>query len=309
VTFDAPPPPGDAASSELPPSPVTFDAPPPPGDAAASELPPSPVTFDAPPTPGEAAASELPPSPVTFDAPPTPAARVYAAGGSEPRNALVIGNGAYQGRPLNTPPNDAMALGRRLNALGFDVDILVNANLADMREALYAFSSKIKRGGVGLFYFGGYGLQYEGENFLVPVGADVRAEYDIPHQTLSAYYVLDVMADARNRLNVIALDACRRNPYPGLVHGSPVGLAKMSAPTGSLLVYAAAPQTASVASNGRHGLFAAGLIDALGRPGLELSELFKQVRIDVVEASGGQQVPWESSSVTGDFYFYPAAAD
>lgn len=223
----------------------------------------------------------------------------------EPRIALVIGNGAYREAPLANPVNDARAIGAALRRCGFGVTVLENATREQMGTALRDFGHRIAGGGVGLFYFAGHGMQVKGRNYLVPVNADVASEDEVAYNALDAEAVLAKMESAKNRLNIVILDACRNNPFGRSFRSGTAGLAQMDAPAGSYIAFATAPgKTASDGKEG-NGLYTAHLLQALAMPGLKVEDTFKRVRAAVLQGSAGQQVPWESSSITGDFYFLP----
>jgi len=222
---------------------------------------------------------------------------------SEQRVALVIGNGAYEDAPLKNPVNDARTMSQALRDCGFQVIEKINVNRREMRQALREFESQIKQGGIGLFYFAGHGMQVRGRNFLIPVGADVQAENEVEDESIDASLVLRKMEDAGNRLNIVILDACRNNPFARSFRSSTRGLAQMDAATGAILCYATAPGRVAEDGPGEHGLYTSMLLKHIKTPGVEIKELFMQVRVDVMGASSKQQVPWESSSLTGPFYF------
>ena len=222
---------------------------------------------------------------------------------SEQRVALVIGNGAYENSPLKNPANDARVMSQTLRDCGFRVIEKINANRREMREALREFETQIRQGGVGLFYFAGHGMQVQGRNFLVPIGADVQAENEVEDESIDASLVLRKMEDAGNRLNIVILDACRNNPFARSFRSGTRGLVQMDAATGSILCYATAPGMVAEDGSGDNGLYTSMLLKYIETPGVEIKELFMKVRVDVLEASSEQQVPWESSSLTGSFYF------
>ncbi|HQK79199.1 MAG TPA: caspase family protein, partial [Syntrophales bacterium] len=126
---------------------------------------------------------------------------------TERRTALVIGNSAYSSGPLKNPVNDATAMDAQLKKLGFTVILKKNANLKGMETALTEFGDRLKRGGVGLFFYAGHGLQVNGVNYLVPIGAKINRESDIKYETMDAGKILDEMANANNGLNIVILDA------------------------------------------------------------------------------------------------------
>ena len=224
---------------------------------------------------------------------------------AENRFALVIGNGAYATSPLKNPVNDAQDMATALRGVGFQVIHKQNANRSQMRAAIREFSRQIRDGGVGLFYFAGHGVQVRGRNYLIPVGANIEEEFEVADEAVDAESVLRAMGDAENKLNIIILDACRNNPYARSFRSADRGLARMPAPTGSLLAYATAPGDVAADGEGRNGVFTKHLLEAMQTEGTSLEQVFKHVRIKVGRDTAGRQVPGEVSSLTGDFYFRP----
>lgn len=229
--------------------------------------------------------------------------RRKSEGGVQNRSALVIGNAAYKISPLHNPVNDANDIAAALERNGFQVKLLKNGKKRQMEDAIRTFGKKLRNGGVGLFYFAGHGVQYEGRNYLVPVSARIEDEADIEYETVDANKVLSKMELAGNDVNIVILDACRNNPFARSFRSSKQGLAQMDAPTGSLLAYATSP--GSVASDGkeRNGVYTKYLLQYMDQPGQTLNQLFMKVRRAVLQETGKKQTPWESSSLTGDFYF------
>jgi len=218
--------------------------------------------------------------------------------------ALVIGNSRYRHiSPLANPANDATDISTTLKGLGFEVALAVDATHQAMENEILRFGRKLRKGGVGLFYFAGHGVQVSGRNYLIPIDANVDSESDIQFETVDAGRVLGKMEDAGNGINIVILDACRNNPFAGKFRSGSSGLAKMEAPTGSILAYATAPGSVAADGEGRNGLYTAKLLKFIGQQGLSIEDCFKMVRIEVMEASENRQVPWESSSLTANFYF------
>jgi hypothetical protein len=229
---------------------------------------------------------------------------------SEQRVALVIGNAEYKSSPLKNPVNDATDMAKKLETMGFKVRKLVNANQVEMKKAIREFGSDLKKGGVGLFFFAGHGMQVKGVNYLIPVGADIMEEDEVEDQAVDANLVLKKMQSADNRLNIVLLDACRNNPFARSFRGGERGLAQMDAPSGTLISYATAPGMTAADGDGRNGVFTKNLLTTLDKKGnLELAQLMKEVAKGVQSDTKKGQVPWVSSSVTGDFYFINVHVD
>jgi len=210
----------------------------------------------------------------------------------------VIGNAAYQyTAPLKNPVNDAQDMARVLTDMQFEVMLTTNASLASMREAVFAFGERLKGGGGGVLYYSGHGMQVKGENYLIPMDADVIREDDIKYKTLNARDVLETMDEAKSHLNLVFLDACRNNPFPRSLRTVSRGLASMSAPTGTLLVFATNPDNVASDGTDRNGTYTKHLLHYITQPGLEVGMLLRRVRTAVREETGGQQVPWETGSI------------
>lgn len=235
------------------------------------------------------------------------AAPVVAAEAGGSKIALVIGNGAYAGvGELSNPVNDATDVAAKLRQLGFDVTLRTDADYLTMRRALTDFGRQVKEGSVVLFYYAGHGMQVRGKNYLLPVDARIQIENDVGTEAMDVDFLLDKLSPAR--LSVVILDACRNNPFERRFRGgSGAGLAHMAAPTGTLIAYSTAPGKVAADGEGRNGLYTGELLKAMSVPGLQVEDVFKQVRSSVVKLSGDTQTPWEASSLTGSFYFIAQA--
>jgi formylglycine-generating enzyme required for sulfatase activity len=221
----------------------------------------------------------------------------------EKRLALVIGNGAYAMSPLKNPVNDARAMAQALRGLGFEVIAHENAGYKDMRRAVIEFGDRLQGGGVGLFYYAGHGIQAGARNYLIPVDAAIKSESEVEVESIDVSTVLARMETARNRLNIVILDACRDNPFARSFRSSSRGLASVDAPTGTMIAYATAPGRVAADGAGANGPYTAELVQAMQQPGLKLEEVFKRVVGGVRRQTSGQQVPWFTSSVDGEFVF------
>jgi uncharacterized protein YecT (DUF1311 family) len=228
----------------------------------------------------------------------------------ERRLALLIGNATYDTAPLRNPVNDARAMATTLRTLGFEVTALENASLTEMKRSIDDFGDALRsKGGVGLFYFSGHGIQINGRNFIIPIGARVKGERDVEYESVDAGRVLGKMEDAGNRMNLVILDACRDNPFARSFRSAASGLASLDAASGTFIAYATAPGRTADDGTGANGLYTEQLMRYMKTPGLKVEDVFKRARIDVEKSSGGKQVPWESSSLKGDFYFAGSPAE
>lgn len=195
---------------------------------------------------------------------------------------------------------------------GVDFEVLgpggegyVNLNQRGMIAAIKEFGRRLLvNPGVGLFYFVGHGIEANDTNYLIPTDAAPDDETDLQYQALDLKTVFDRFDG--NRLNVVILDACRDNPFGKgvtLARGGGKGLKRVDAPTGTFVAYATAPRRTASDGKSGNGLYTEQLLEAIRVPGLTLEQVFKRVRVRVQEKSGGSQVPWENSSLNGDFYF------
>jgi hypothetical protein len=222
---------------------------------------------------------------------------------SRQRLALVIGNASYREAPLANPVNDARAVAQALRESGFTVMLRENTDQRGMQSALREFGDRLRAGGTGLFYFAGHGMQIKGRNYLIPVGVGIEREDEVAYNAVDAQAVLDKMEAAGNGANIMILDACRNNPFIRSGRSGQQGLAQMDAPVGTLVAYATSPGAVASDGNGANGLYTHHLLRAIQQPNNKVEDVFKQVRTGVRRDSGGAQVPWESTSMEGDFYF------
>jgi TRAP-type mannitol/chloroaromatic compound transport system permease large subunit len=225
----------------------------------------------------------------------------------ESRLALVIGNSRYDSVALANPENDANAMARTLKSLGFDVEKLTNATRTEMERAIIRFGRRLRKSrAIGLFYYAGHAVQVGGRNYLIPLGNSIETVEEIRVESVDLEYVLARMDAAANPLNVVILDACRDNPFGFSTLNVSTGLASVDAPMGTIIAYATAPGKVAADGEGGNGLYTGQLIQAMELPGTKIEDAFKQVRREVAKQTNGLQVPWESSSLTRDFYFKPA---
>jgi len=219
------------------------------------------------------------------------------------RVALVIGNGGYGASigPLRNPANDAKLIARSLKKLGFTVTLAIDVDQREMKRQIRDFGEALTAAGpdsIGLFYYAGHGLQVDGENYLLPIGAEIEAERDVDLEAVSANTILSQMQYAGNRVNLIFLDACRNNPLSRGFRSTQRGLARVDAPRGSFVGYSTAPGDVSVDGDGSNSPYALALAEEMLRPGEAIEAVHRAVRLKVLAATNELQTPWDSSSLT-----------
>jgi len=226
--------------------------------------------------------------------------------GVQRKLALVIGNGNYLGSVLANPENDARDMKAVLQQYGFDVIGYENLNQSQMKMAMDQFGERLKNYDVGLFFYAGHGIQSKGYNYLVPVDANLRSEEQVEYDCVQADRVLGLMEASGAKVNIIILDACRNNPFERswTRAASGKGLAYMNAPGGTLIAYATAPGSTASDGSGRNGLYTSAILESIKIPNITILQMFQNVRSIVSSSSNKEQIPWESTSLTGDFYFY-----
>lgn len=229
---------------------------------------------------------------------------------AEERLALIIGNSAYGTvSPLDNPERDARLMSGALVAQGFTVTMLIDGSQIDMKRGIAQFGRDLRNAGsdaTGLFYYAGHGVQSYGTNYLLPVDVALSDAADLDLVAVEAQSVLRQMFSARNKTNIVILDACRNNPFTEIPEFNDNGLAEMQAPTGTFLAYATAPGDVALDGLGGNSPFTHAVAAQMSTPGLAIEQMFKKVRVEVIKKTSGRQTPWDASSLTSDFMFAQA---
>lgn len=226
---------------------------------------------------------------------------------AENRVALIIGNASYASSPLTNPVNDARAMNARLQSLGFKTVLRENITQKQIGAALREFRANLAPGAEALFFYAGHGLQIKGVNYLPAVDADISAEEDVPTQSIDVNKVLEIMEAAKTRLNLVFLDACRNNPFSRRFRSQEGGLAKMNAPSGTIISFATRPGSVAADGEGSNGLYTEHLLKAIDEAGVPIEQVLKKVLVAVKKASRGKQEPWLEGGIEGEFYFIGSA--
>ena len=226
---------------------------------------------------------------------------------ADQRVALVIGNSNYQTAPkLANPGNDAQSVAQLLNSAGFEVTQATDLSRNEMVRAVQDFSDKIAArgpGAVAMIYYAGHGVQLAGENYLLPVDAKIASPSDLDGNSLRLVDVMGTLESIPSRMRIVVLDACRNNPFPE-INDAGRGLAIVDAPRGSIVGYSTAPGMEAQDGDGNHSPYTSAFLNVARVPNLPIEQLFKRVRLEVNNRTDGRQTPWESSSLTSDFYFF-----
>jgi uncharacterized caspase-like protein len=237
----------------------------------------------------------------------------WGTGALAQRVALVIGNGAYvEAPPLENPANDARDVHAALVRLGFDSELVVDADRIGLERAIRRFGDRAVGAEAAMLFYAGHAVEVAGRNHLIPVSASIRSDRDLPFETVDVDAVMTQL-EGRARVILLFLDACRDNPFRVRLAAqggrgiAGQGLAAVRGPVGTLVAFATAPGTVAQDGTGRNSPFTAALLRHIETPGLEVRPMLGRVRQTVRETTGGAQIPWENSSLEGEFYFKPAA--
>lgn len=240
------------------------------------------------------------------------AALTSGAANAEKRVALLIGNSAYQHVPrLLNPVNDASDMRVKLEALGFQIFGGADLDRSKMIGALTSFGRAAENADVALVFYAGHGVQVNGQNYLVPVDANVEFEAELDIALVPFSIVMQQLARG-SRINIALLDAYRDNPFAQNLSRSMGtravgslgrGLSRLRSTAGTFVAYATEPDNVAQDGTGRNSPFTTALLKNMDRPGLSLSDMMIEVRNDVIQSTNGKQVPWDTSSLTGRFFF------
>lgn len=226
--------------------------------------------------------------------------------GGEIRQALVVGCSSYKyATKLKNPINDANDLSIVLQNLGFRVTKVVDPTLAEIKQKIADFGSQIRDSDVSLFYFAGHGIQINGENFLIPIDANLTSEEIAEYECIHLGRILSQMESHSSCTHIVILDACRNNPFErNWTRGDYArGLATIPAPKGTLISFSTSPGKTASDGSGRNGLFTESLLNNIAHKGKTILSMFQMVRVEVAAKTKNKQIPWETTSLFSDFYF------
>jgi uncharacterized caspase-like protein len=231
---------------------------------------------------------------------------------TEKRVALVIGNAAYPSAALPTTANDAGLIAQTLQAAGFDVVGARDLDQDTLRRTFRDFLDKVTASGpdtVAFVYLSGYGVQLEGDNYIVPIDAKLARDTDVPLEALRLSDYTRPLAAMKIKAGIVVLDAARANAFAQ--SGQPLanGLALSEPEPHMLMAFNAAPGTVAPAENGPYGAYAQALAEMIRTGGLPLNDVFERTRLRVNEMTKGGEVPWHASKIDAPIMFFDRAAD
>jgi uncharacterized caspase-like protein len=227
------------------------------------------------------------------------------AGHAEERFALVVGNAQYKTGALATPANDAGLVADALTAAGFAVTGAADLDQATLRETFQEFINQVSAAGpdtVALVYLSGYGLQFNGDNYFVPVDANIQRDTDVPLQALRVSDFTQSLAALPAKVKIVILDTARQNPFAQAGNPLASGLALVDPVPGMTIAYNAAPGTVGPNEPGPYGAYATALTEMIAAGGLSLDDIFTRVRLRVSDLTQGAEIPWYVSGVNGPFF-------
>ncbi|MBD2858145.1 caspase family protein [Spongiibacter sp. KMU-158] len=242
---------------------------------------------------------------------------------AEERIALVIGISDYQyAPPLKNPEADAKLVSKTLEKRGFKTNLLINQGKDTILEGMEWFKQKLSEEAIGLIYFAGHGVQFQGSNYLVLGDTKIDAPEDLKSKAINTAVLFDTFKKAKSKVNIVILDACRNNPFADALsedsrsldssngdrglkrrEESGNGLTLIDAPINTLVAYATAPGQVALDGKGKNSPYSEALARAFNREALDIEQVFKEVRKEVYTETDGAQVPWENSSLIQSFYF------
>ena len=230
----------------------------------------------------------------------------------EKRLALVIGNANYDKGELKNPVNDARLIASTLDSLDFDVILKENLETKrDMTAAIREFGSKRSEYDVAFVYYAGHGIQVDDENFLLPTKEVFEEEFDIMDYGVSVQNIMRYLRAQTNDVNILILDACRDNPFESnwnttrSLKGG--GLAKIPAPTGSLIAFSTDSGQTAPDGDGDNSIYTVSLAKNMLLEDTSIDQVFRNVRSDVLAKTDGIQRPVEATQLTGQtFYLSPS---
>ena len=242
---------------------------------------------------------------------------------AERRVALVIGNNAYSNlrsdEQLKNAVNDARAVSKTLESLGFEVVAGENLDRAAFVERLSDFAARLRTGDIAFFFFAGHGVSLNGANYILPTDipaprASGRGEEGrMADNAIAESRIVDRITGQGAKVVVLALDACRDNPFAtagGRSLGGERGLGRMPEAEGLMSIYSAgigqvAWDQLESSDHNPNSVFTRVFVEVLKTPGLDLRGVAVETRRRVAELArkaGKVQIPGYYEQIDGNVY-------
>ena len=243
--------------------------------------------------------------------------RLAAAIAKAEPQALVLGNASYDAAPLKNPKNDARLVTNALRQVGFAVAHHEDQTLDRMRGALDAWLTQAAGAEVRFFYFAGHGVQFRGRNYALPVDVELEYEAEIAVKAIDVSEIAERLGRVRHGVNIVVMDACRDAPFPltrrlgvsrarALVGSVQPGLSAFVPAQGTVIAFSTAPGAVAFDGSGGNSSYTKHLAHQIGVTGQTVEAMFKRVRASVARETANRQVPWETSSLIGEFCLRPS---
>ena len=223
-----------------------------------------------------------------------------APASAQQRIAFVIGNAAYPKGPIAHSLADGGLVAEALTSIGFEIVEGADVNSGDFRRLFGEFLAKVNAAGpdaIAFIYYTGYAVQFEGDNYLIPVDAQLNRDSEIPIQGVRLFDLLRPLADAPASAKIVILDATRALPFQIEGGGIAPGLGAIEAAPNLLVAFSSAPGTIAPDGQGPYGAYAMAIAEMVREPGLDIDTMFARIRLRTNETTQGAQTPWEVSQL------------
>src|SRR3954469_7201902 len=223
-----------------------------------------------------------------------------ASASAQQRIALIIGNGAYPKGPIAHSLADGGLVAEALTSVGFEIVEGADVNSGDFRRLFGEFLAKVNAAGpdtIAFIYYSGYAVQFEGDNYLIPIDAQLNRDSEIPIQGIRLFDLLRPLADAPATTKIVVLDAARALPFQ--IQGGQIapGLGAIEAAPNLLVAFSSAPGTIAPDGPGPYGAYATAIAEMVREPGLDIDTMFARIRLRTNETTNGAQTPWDVSQM------------
>ena len=234
-----------------------------------------------------------------------------APASAQQRIAFVIGNAAYPKGPIAHSLADGGLVAEALTSIGFEIVEGADVNSGDLRRLFGEFLAKVNAAGpdaIAFVYYTGYAVQFEGDNYLIPVDAQLNRDSEIPFQGVRLFDLLRPLADAPATAKIVILDATRALPFQIAGGGIAPGLGAIEAAPNLLVAFSSAPGTIAPDGQGSYGAYAMAIAEMVREPGLDIDTMFARIRLRTNETTQGAQTPWEVSQLQQVVMLVPGQA-